>query len=393
MGQREAPAPAADGRRFGAAAGSRRLIEIEALRGIAILMVLVEHLPMNLIYWRGWLFDVSQQYWRGAAGVDVFFAVSGFVIARTLVPAVATAAAEGRVRAVIGAFWVRRAFRLLPAAWLWLLMPLAGCLLFNSSGAFRPFADNLRATLAAVLNVANINLAMMLGEHRVPLTVAYWSLSLEEQFYLLLPLLLLLLRRRVAWLMALLLAYQFVLREDWLAVLTRPGALAAGELVAGWRAGPRRAAPVPVLLRRRGARVVCLGGAVAASGMLIANATHPPGGVGWGLLALLCGGMVYVASFDRGYLMAEGWGRRALALVGSRSYSLYLVHMPVFALAREIGYRMWTPGWEHPPAELAMLLGLAVPMLLVASELSYRAVEVPWRRTGTRLAARIERRV
>ena len=53
--------------------GQGRIADIEVLRGVAILMVLVEHLPINLIYWHGGLMDFIWAYWHGASGVDLFF--------------------------------------------------------------------------------------------------------------------------------------------------------------------------------------------------------------------------------------------------------------------------------------------------------------------------------
>ena len=163
----------------------RRLVEIEVLRGIAIVMVLVEHIAFNLFHFGAWINDFTLSTWRGAAGVDVFFAISGFVIARGLLPRLqASTSTQARVANVLG-FLLRRFWRLQPAAWVWLAIPLVLTLTFNSSGAFLTWEENLPSAISGLLGIANLRLGLIV--HGSGIAFPYWSLSLEEQFYLLLP--------------------------------------------------------------------------------------------------------------------------------------------------------------------------------------------------------------
>src|SRR6516165_2846821 len=69
--------------------GKRRIADIEALRGIAVIGVIVHHAHGNLITWPSRAFDSVFRYLDSWPGVDLFFAISGFVIARSLLPRLA----------------------------------------------------------------------------------------------------------------------------------------------------------------------------------------------------------------------------------------------------------------------------------------------------------------
>jgi peptidoglycan/LPS O-acetylase OafA/YrhL len=368
-----------------------RITELEALRGVAILMVLVEHLPINLFYGFAPFYHFLLRHWRGQAGVDFFFAISGFVIARSLAPRLWAAAAWRRRRVVI-AFWIRRVTRLAPAAWLWVLVPLTLAATFNRSGAFHSPHDDAMPAVAALLNVANIYFALTWPAHDAGITIPYWSLSLEEQFYLLFPFLVLLLRRRLAMLMAAVVAAQFFMPDAQLAEMLRPGAIAAGVLLALLATAPAYAAAAPRFMAGRPwPRLAVLLACVVLAGALLGHAWGLPFGVKWGCVALVSAALVFVASFDRGYLLQDGPARRVLLWIGVRSYSLYLVHMPAYAMARELALRANLPVAAQDLRAMAILLALAVPMVLMAAMATYRFVETPLRLRGKAFAAAYER--
>ena len=120
-----------------------RLPEVEVLRAIAVLMVLVEHIPFNLVFWPSRV--AGQILWPSGLwdGVDLFFAISGFVIARSLLPRLAGVTDWMNFTRVTLVFWIARAWRLLPSAWFWLTAPLVLCLVFNHSGAYGPISAQL----------------------------------------------------------------------------------------------------------------------------------------------------------------------------------------------------------------------------------------------------------
>lgn len=145
-------------------------IEIQALRALAISLVLIYHVWPDRLP-------------GGYVGVDVFFVVSGYLItAHLLREAVRTD------RISLLRFWARRARRLLPAA----LIVLAFCVLVAAFLMRSQSEQNLWQTAAAALYVENWALAFnavdYLGADDAPSLVQhFWSLSVEEQFYFIWP--------------------------------------------------------------------------------------------------------------------------------------------------------------------------------------------------------------
>jgi|HubBroStandDraft_1064217.scaffolds.fasta_scaffold00021_57 peptidoglycan/LPS O-acetylase OafA/YrhL len=369
-------------------AGRARIADIELLRGIAVLFVMLHHTHGDLIAWPSrfldWLFSYSA-YW---AGVDVFFAISGFVIARSLLPALDACAGEKEYVQTVLAFWIRRAWRLLPSAWLWLAVALLASAAFNQSGAFDPFRANVATTAAALANVENFHLAATFGAGPSGTSFVYWSLSLEEQFYLVLPIAAFLLRRRLPWLAAALVALQIFQPRGLVTMVTRTDAILLGVLVAGWSKHPtwRLFEPTGLASSR-------IAGPALLAVALFALATlgsDPLGIVSLhvGVIAVISAGLVLVASYDRDYLWPPGMTKRVLMWIGSRSYGLYLIHVPVYFLTREIWYRLLPEGGALGPADTLRVTLTALPLLLALGEANYRLVEAPMRRRGAAIAAR-----
>ena len=149
--------------------------EIQALRAGAALLVVLYHL------WPGRLPG-------GFMGVDVFFVISGFLITSHLAR---EAAATGRVR--LGRFWARRARRLLPAAYLVLATSAAAVFVWMPQ---LNWVQNFREILASALYFQNWRLAAdavdyLAADNAPSVAQHYWTLSVEEQFYVAWPLLVL----------------------------------------------------------------------------------------------------------------------------------------------------------------------------------------------------------
>jgi peptidoglycan/LPS O-acetylase OafA/YrhL len=373
----------ASARGMRAADGHRRIADIELLRGLAVLFVIVQHAHGNLISWPHPSADIFYGYFQFDWGVDLFFAISGFVIARGLIPMLAQCRTAVEFANATLSFWVRRGWRLLPSAWLWLALILLASVGFNRSGLFGSFQANLEATVADLLDVANFRFAAAFGHFGYGASFPYWSLSLEEQFYLIFPVLIFAARQ---WLPAVLglgvLAQLFIVRTPVLMVV-RTDALMLGVLIA--LAG--RTEIYRLFAPRFLARSRCARGAVLALPVLaMATIAGSAGRVVWfpvGLIALVSAGLVFIASFDGDYLMRDGWAKRALLWVGSRSYALYLVHMPVMFGMREVWLRLDVrPAHGHGWALVLLALGL----MGVLAELNFRLVETPLRRHGARIA-------
>ena len=145
--------------------------DIQGLRAIAVGLVVLYHL------WPGKLAG-------GFIGVDVFFVISGFLITSHLVKNPPASLRE------LGNFWIRRVKRLLPASFLVLGSTLLGIRLLAPETVWRDWGYQV---LAATFYVENWSLAAAsvdyLATDNAPSAVQhFWSLSVEEQFYLLWPL-------------------------------------------------------------------------------------------------------------------------------------------------------------------------------------------------------------
>jgi len=107
------------------------------------------------------------------------------------------------------------------------------------------------------------------------------------------------------------------------------------------------------------------------------------------LIALLSALLVLIASYDRDYLMAPGFVKNILIWMGSRSYAIYLWHVPVFFIVRELAFRYAArTGFvfnENHTLEFALA---SAGLLALIAEINYRLVEMPLRQRGAQAATR-----
>jgi peptidoglycan/LPS O-acetylase OafA/YrhL len=369
----------------------RRIDDIEMLRGVSIIFVIIHHSHGNLLVRPRPLFDLFHSYFGLGVGVDIFFAISGFVIARQLVPVLLECENRSQQIGQLASFWLRRVWRLLPSAWLWLGLILLASIFLNRSGAFGSIRANYEATIAGVLQVANFRFADSFGRTEYGASFAYWSLSLEEQFYLIFPLLILITRKKLAWALAIIAVAQLVNARSLLTLSLRTDALALGALIALWQAHSTYILVEPAFMRRRWIRWPVVAALLIFIGSLGAPTIHVIP-YGFSLIALLSAALVLLASYDRDYTTPPAVLKPILMWTGSRSYALYLIHVPAFFLTREIFYRAaqagMDDGFEHALPIVATFIVIAVG----AAEINYRWVEVPLRRYGAGVAERVRQR-
>jgi peptidoglycan/LPS O-acetylase OafA/YrhL len=368
------------------AAPGGRLAEIEVLRAVAILLVLAQHVPSNLIFWPN---TIAQKFFQNAGfwtGVDLFFVISGFVIARALLPRLAGVTGWRGFTEVTITFWIARAWRLLPSSWLWLMLPLLLCTAFNRSGVYGTLHNNWATGISGLLDLANFHLALAYDHFGSGTAFVQWSLSLEEQFYLALPFAAFFLRRHLVVLLLIIALFGFVAPNTPLMHMVRLWPVAMGVLLAMWSAHPSYRACAPSgLAASRFARIGLFAGLLVC---LVSLGTEPLHIVTFymGPVALLCAGLVWLASYDRGFLWQEGWPRRVMEIIAARSYSLYLVHIPVYFAAHEIWFRLHGAAIPGHHRALAIVAGTLAAVAVVA-ELNHRLLERPLREHGRRLAA------
>jgi peptidoglycan/LPS O-acetylase OafA/YrhL len=152
----------------------KRIPQLDGWRGIAILLVLADHLQVQ---WG----DRSPWICTGTHGVTLFFVLSGFLITSNLLKS-----------SDLKTFYVRRFFRLMPVAWTYLLF-------LSALGVLFPMQAMSRLDLISCL----LFFRNYVTEHTLLTPNHFWSLSIEEQFYLVWPAVLILIgKRRAVWFVA-----------------------------------------------------------------------------------------------------------------------------------------------------------------------------------------------
>lgn len=367
----------------GPVAARTKILEIEVLRAVAILFVITAH-SHNGLWWRPTPFENSLSF---AYGVDLFFCVSGFVIARSFYGPLSEAAATGGpvYWNAVAAFWIRRAYRIIPLAWLWLAIPLLMSVFFNRSGYSSHFLGNAGDSVSAVLNVYNFHAAHCVEQSTRwcgPDTI-YWSLSLEEQFYLLFPLLMLLPKRIMIALLLAAIVWMMTRTMTTLAFMTRIDAICLGVLIAFFKQSSAYNSFTPVFLSHPIKRATVAAILIAALAIVPAPGALVPAYTT--MVTAICGALVLIASYDRGFLMKPGLLRTALVWIGGRSFALYLIHNPVAWFVHELFDRIFPDQVPTDTVKVAIIL-LQLTLMLSISDLSFRYFETPLRRRGSRIA-------
>jgi peptidoglycan/LPS O-acetylase OafA/YrhL len=357
----------ATGNEAGTAPDDRRFRpDVEGLRAVAVLLVVLYHANVPRVT-------------GGFVGVDVFFVISGFVITGLLLRE-----RQGTGSTSLLNFYARRVRRILPAATLVILVTVAASYLFIGYVSGNTVANDGRWAAAFLANFHFEAVGTNYFTASLPPSPLqnFWSLSVEEQFYIVYPTIFLIvakLRGRLSLQVKMVITLVVVIIASyWLSIvqtashpasayfspLTRAWELALGALVAvttPWlKQIPPRAA---IFLTWAG-----LAGIALAAFSFTAQTAYP-------------GSLVAIPVVGAGLVIAGGVGaprfgaERLLGLrpfqwFGQRSYSLYLWHWPILIIAAESADKSILPVGEN-----LLLVLLAIGMAMV----SYRAVENPIR--------------
>jgi peptidoglycan/LPS O-acetylase OafA/YrhL len=290
---------------------------LDGVRAIAVGMVMLVHIDRSALP-------------HGDLGVDIFFVLSGFLITTLLLE---EAAITNGI--ALGRFYARRALRLFPAVFFMLGVISVGALLFASPHTRHTLLGEVAATALYVRNWAwmwHVPPDGYLGHA--------WSLSLEEQFYVLWPPVLyfgFIRTKRERWLPATLvtvLAVCAVMRWSgtWRALFVqRPDALFVGCLAAVLLAQRN-----PMLNTTQGWDWLRTGAVVGAI-VVVCSALAPATATrtfnhGW-FLIVASGAALFIVDLVRApsSLVAQLLSVRWIVFVGRISYALYLWHLPVYA--------------------------------------------------------------
>ena len=346
---------------------------LDGLRGLAVAVVLLFH--AGVPYVRG-----------GHLGVTAFFTLSGFLITSLLLVERTT---TGRIS--LPSFWARRARRLVPAMLVCFLLVAVVVHLAEA-----PPSDGLVwDAVAAAVWAANWRFVLDQQTYGDLFTMPspfqhFWSLAVEEQFYVLFPLLVVAVlgvraaAPRVGRLTLVLVG--LVALSTWQAARLHSegaglghayygtdarmaellvGALLAVALVRGGEL---------VTLSRRAGQVVQAAGVAGLLGLVVACALVEKGSAflyrGGFLLAAVCTAAVIAAVVQPGSPVGRVLGLRPLVLLGLVSYGAYLFHWPLFLLLTE--------SFTGAPPVVVLLLRLSVTLGL--AWLSFVVLETPVRR-------------
>ncbi|MFC0313900.1 acyltransferase family protein [Gordonia phosphorivorans] len=343
---------------------------LDGLRALAVVFVVLYHL------------DVPG-FSGGLLGVGMFFTLSGFLITSLLISSHEKTGGLG-----LRTFWIRRFRRLVPAV----VLVLAATLITAAIAVPDKFTGYLWESLTALFYVNNwytiASSTSYFDRFGGPSPLGHlWSLSIEEQFYLLWPLILaglyLVIKRRLGITLVIVgmaLASFYLLYDlaspafdntrAYEGTDTRAGGLLLGAALAFW--WPARKHRV-THTQRCWLDVAGLAGVAAIVYLVVTTNDNSMSLYSWGLLVLTLATMgILAAAVAPQTLVASILSLAPLRWIGERSYGLYLWHMPVVAFL-PLAVRTDSP-W------FSALLVIAVTTLLAS--LSWRYVEDPIRRYG-----------
>ena len=365
----------------------RRLPGLDGLRGIAVLAVIIYHADVSLLV-------------GGFLGVDVFFVLSGFLITTLLINELTETNTVDRAR-----FYMRRIRRLMPALFLVLFFSVLVSGLFVLDAAYHVRRD-LPWAITFVLNWSYLFFEQyyFVNISRTQLLQHLWSLSVEEQFYVVWPIMLIALYKvkigkisprvkifiasavlaiaSTAWMVHLSVSNGFPIPNDPSRVYFGTDTHAMGLLVGCAAAALWRSERLNVRLTPDRAAAMNGLGLLSLAGLayffvFVSELNEFLYRGGFLVLSILTVILVVVAAHP-GLKFGSRLGNPLLKWFGDRSYGIYLWHWPIFVLMRTGIDIQW-------PDPVAFVVKIAI--VLVIADLSYRLVEIPIRNgaIGSRL--------
>ncbi len=354
-----------------ALAPSGHIPAIDGLRGVAVLMVVIAHTilirPLNALDQ-----TVADVLGAGWSGVDLFFVLSGFLITGILFDA------KGGTR-YFSSFYMRRTLRIFPVYYLalFILLIVLPRITIPQAEAYRGLAEHQGWFW---FHLSNIHFAQ--SGFTGDATDVFWSLAIEEQFYLVWPLVVWLCGRRTLMRICVaLIITAWAVRVGMIFAGVKPVAiyvlpfarmdgLAAGGFIALLVRGAR-----PVAVWLPAARVLVM---ACCIGLAIIVATT--GGLAiWGRETQMWGYTLLVGLFAATLVLTlnqngTGWlhrllTARVLQIFGKYSYAIYIAHLPIRMVLRTIGLDLHAIPpvlGSNLPGQLLFTLAVIICSLLLA---------------------------
>ena len=343
--------------------GRHYIPTLDGWRALSICAVMLYHLPALMVGHHS-LRIIQEQ---GQLGVTVFFVISGLLICSRLLE-------EERVAGSISlkSFYIRRLFRIQPAAFTYL-----GTIALLSAASVIPFKSG--AWISALLAFRNYYPHYLWDAPGAPYTNHFWSLAVEEHFYLVLPLLLIVTRGRKKRLLVL--GLIAMISFVWARIATH-----FGEFLAHTDASfellmlPSFLAAVLFLDNRArrflsGRLLLVLGVICVATIALSARFFHST--LVHTLTFLLIMVLVFGTSLHPAFFFSRFLETRALHFIGRISYSLYLWQQ-LFCIQHNLSFAApWLARCQNPHFAWIMAFGMAL--------MSYYFIEKPFIRWGHKL--------
>lgn len=400
---------------------SAKNLEIERLRAVAVLLVVLVHVPFKQL--------LPIYLYSSFTGVDLFFVISGFVVSGSFMrslPVLAEPTWHDRLRSNknrIVAFYLRRVFRILPSALTYAVLYCVASIWLKANGSISELArpgDVFREVIAILSGFYNY--ALVSGAVTANLA-HYWSLSVEEHFYFITPFLLVVCanaRQRVATLLVAILLVLLVFRPltsgpimnlsharfdslfygvllsillryykslgfwDFKSLNRADRAVSASGIARFMLSDHAR----PVLKTTVGlvfcAILALLPGVtntaiVGGSGSFY---TASAGLIAYSFVSVI---LVMLASLERGWILDIPVLRRVFEYIGSRSYAIYLSHLLLIQLYNDLYFRFYEmvpPFLKLTRAGYVWQSAAYLAVVVVVSEISYRLIETPFINMG-----------
>jgi len=368
----------------------KRVDHIDGIRGLAILLVLAWH----FIYCISSLTPGSVEaylfkafFYYSWLGVDVFFVLSGFLLTSILYKN------KSSVH-LLKTFWLRRALRILPLYWVILSAAfLATFTKISDRGpGYQWLFGNLKSLETYTIFLQNITMTMQNQMSSAWLNVT-WSLAIEEQFYIFLPIAVLLLNKQKFIIISIIIVILTpLLRAACILYLPNGGMASFMLLPLRWDSlflGGMLALIEPTnkklnIIIKYQKSIVLMGLSVF---LLFGLSNQGIGSLGMGILghtviAILAGLLILNCQLRPDCFVKKVFSLKTFAFFGTISYGLYLVHFPILGLCHQLALQT-VP--INNSVKSCIVTFVAFLITIGISLLSYKYLEKPFLKIGAKI--------